>query len=39
MREIVSRLLKGFAAQGLVKLSREQIEIIDAAGLRRMAGG
>ncbi|HPR07463.1 MAG TPA: Crp/Fnr family transcriptional regulator [Denitromonas sp.] len=39
VREIVSRLLKGFAAQGLVKLSREQIEIIDAAGLRRMAGG
>ncbi len=39
VREIVSRLLKGFAAQGLVKLSREQIEIIDAGGLRRMAGG
>ncbi|MCZ4305111.1 Crp/Fnr family transcriptional regulator [Zoogloeaceae bacterium G21618-S1] len=39
VREIVSRLLKGFAAQGLVKLSREQIEIVDAVGLRRMAGG
>lgn len=39
VREIVSRLLKGFAAQGLVKLSREQIEILDPAGLRRMAGG
>ncbi|WP_323002915.1 Crp/Fnr family transcriptional regulator [Denitromonas sp.] len=39
VREIVSRLLKGFAAQGLVKLSREQIEIVDAAGLRRVAGG
>ena len=37
VREFVSRLLKGFAAQGLVKLSREQIEILDAAGLRRMA--
>jgi CRP/FNR family transcriptional regulator len=39
VREIVSRLLKGFAAQGLVKLAREQIEILDPAGLRRIAGG
>lgn len=39
VREIVSRLLKGFAAQGLVRLGREQIEIVDAAGLRRVAGG
>ena len=39
VREMVSRLLKGFADQGLVRLGREQIEIIDAAGLRRMAGG
>jgi CRP/FNR family transcriptional regulator len=37
VREFVSRLLKGFAAQGLVRLSREQIEILDAAGLRRVA--
>lgn len=37
VREIVSRLLKGFAAQGLVQLGREQIEILDAAGLRRIA--
>jgi CRP/FNR family transcriptional regulator len=37
VREFVSRLLKGFAAQGLVKLSREQIEILDPTGLRRMA--
>lgn len=37
VREIVSRLLKGFAAQGLVRLSREQVEVLDAAGLRRMA--
>jgi CRP/FNR family transcriptional regulator len=37
VREIVSRLLKGFAAQQLVKLSREQIEILDPAGLRRLA--
>ena len=39
VREIVSRLLKGFAAQGLVALSREQVEILDAAGLRRVAAG
>ena len=39
VREFVSRLLKGFAAQGLVKPSREQIEILDPAGLRRLACG
>jgi len=39
VREIVSRLLKGFAAQGLVGLGREQIAIIDRAGLQRMAAG
>lgn len=38
VREIVSRLLKNFAAQGLVRLGREQIEILDAAGLRTVAG-
>lgn len=37
VREMVSRLLKGFAAQGLVRLGREQIEILDPAGLRRLA--
>jgi CRP/FNR family transcriptional regulator len=37
VREMVSRLLKGFAEQGLVQLSREQIEILDASGLRRIA--
>lgn len=37
VREIVSRLLKGFAEQGLVALGREQVEILDAAGLRRIA--
>ena len=36
VREMVSRLLKGFAEQGLVALGREQIEIRDAAGLRRI---
>ncbi|MDO8465253.1 MAG: Crp/Fnr family transcriptional regulator [Gallionella sp.] len=36
-REIVSRLLKGFAEQGWVKLGREQIDITDAASLKRFA--
>lgn len=39
VREIVSRLLKGFADQGLVRLGREQVEILDPAGLRRTASG
>jgi len=39
VREIVSRLLKGFAEQGLVRLGREQVEVLDATGLRRIAGG
>lgn len=38
VREMVTRLLKGFAEQGLVALGREQVEILDAAGLRRIAG-
>ncbi len=38
VREIVSRLLKNFAAQNFVRLGREQIEILDPAGLRRLAG-
>ncbi|OHC65019.1 MAG: transcriptional regulator [Rhodocyclales bacterium GWA2_65_20] len=37
VREMVSRLLKGFAEQGLVRLGREQVEVLDAAGLRRVA--
>ncbi len=37
VREIVSRLLKTFAEQGLVSLAREHIEIVDAARLRRIA--
>ena len=37
VREMVSRLLKGFAEQGLVTVGREQVEIRDAAGLRRIA--
>lgn len=37
VREIVSRLLKGLAEQKFVALGREQIEILDPAGLRRLA--
>jgi CRP/FNR family transcriptional regulator len=33
-REMVSRLLKRFADQGILRLGREQIEIIDAGALR-----
>jgi CRP/FNR family transcriptional regulator, anaerobic regulatory protein len=36
-REIVSRLLKGFADQGWVKLAREQIDITDKTALIRFA--
>ncbi|MDX9706075.1 MAG: Crp/Fnr family transcriptional regulator [Azospira sp.] len=38
VREIVSRLLKGFAAEGLVDLGRERIILRDRAGLARLAG-
>lgn len=34
VREIISRLLKGFAAQGWVNLGREQITLSDRAGLQ-----
>lgn len=37
VREIVSRLLKGFAAQGLVTLGREQVTILDRPGLQAIA--
>lgn len=36
-REIVSRLLKGFADQGWVKLGREQIDIADIHALKKFA--
>jgi CRP/FNR family transcriptional regulator len=39
VREMITRLLKGFADQGLVRLAREQVEIVDPAGLRQIAGG
>jgi CRP/FNR family transcriptional regulator, anaerobic regulatory protein len=38
VREMVSRLLKGFSEQKLVALGREQIEILDPGGLRKIAG-
>ena len=38
VREIVSRLLKGFAGQGLVTLGRERIELVDRDGLRQLVG-
>lgn len=37
VREIVSRLLKGFAAEGLVSLGRENITLLDREGLKRLA--
>jgi len=37
LREIVSRLLKHFSDQGWVRLSREQIEVLDAPALRKLA--
>lgn len=36
-REMVSRLLKGFAEHGWVKLGREQIDITDAAALKKFS--
>jgi CRP/FNR family transcriptional regulator len=39
VREIVSRLLKGFAADGLVSLGREHIALLDRSGLQRLAEG
>ena len=39
VREMVSRLLKGFADLKLVTLGREQIEILDPSRLREVAAG
>jgi CRP/FNR family transcriptional regulator len=39
VREIVTRLLRGFAGQGSVRLGREQIEVLDPAALRQLAEG
>lgn len=37
VREIVSRIVRSFAEQGLVRTGREQIRILDEPGLRRVA--
>jgi CRP/FNR family transcriptional regulator len=39
VREIVTRLLNRFEEQGLVRLGRERIEVLDAANLRAIAIG
>lgn len=36
VREIISRLLNRLSNQGLIRIKREQIEILDPAGLRRV---
>ena len=38
-REVVSRLLKHFEAEGLVRLERRQIVVADAGRLARLSGG
>ena len=39
VRRIVTRLLNRFEADGLVRLGRERIEVLDAQGLRTVASG
>jgi CRP/FNR family transcriptional regulator len=39
VREIVSRLLRRFERDGLVRLGRERIEVVDATGLQRVCAG
>ena len=39
VREIVTRVLRSFADQGLVRSSRGAVEVLDAASLRRIAEG
>ena len=39
VREIVTRVLRSFADQGLVRLARGSIEVLDAPGLRKIAAG
>lgn len=38
VREIVSRIVGSFADRGLVRTGREQLTVLDAEGLRRVAG-
>ncbi len=37
VREIVSRLLRHFEEEGVVRLGREQVDVLDAGALRRIA--
>ena len=37
-REVVSRLMKYFSQEGLVKTGRGQLQLLDKAGLKRLAG-
>jgi CRP/FNR family transcriptional regulator len=37
VREIISRLLQSFEAEGLISLSREQIQVLDSHSLRKLA--
>jgi CRP/FNR family transcriptional regulator len=39
VREIVTRVLRNFADQGLVRVGRGSLEVLDAAGLRKIAAG
>jgi CRP/FNR family transcriptional regulator len=39
VREIVTRVLRGFADQGFIRSSRGAVEVLDAAALRRVAEG
>jgi CRP/FNR family transcriptional regulator, anaerobic regulatory protein len=39
VREIVTRVLRGFADESWVQLARGSIEILDAGALRRRRGG
>lgn len=38
VREIVSRLLKGFENEGLIEIGRGRLEVLDRGGLERIAG-
>jgi CRP/FNR family transcriptional regulator len=39
VREIVTRVLKSLADQGMVRLGRGSVEVVDAVALRRLAAG
>ena len=39
VREIVSRILGSFSDNGLVRLERGKVHVLDSAGLRELSGG